>query len=160
MGNGSKKWYQIVATKQKINSRSGSLLYLQVHFPFIIFWKIGIVSWAKGAGKRAAEIDRAVFGWPIPVMILWMPGAYQFEQFLHRRLSWLNVRFYKGDGASEWFLFVVAVPVFLLMWAIWFAYLFAIDIILGTHFFELVVGWILDTYYFLKKWLPIIVDCF
>lgn len=102
-------------------SKSGSTLYLMVHFPLICFWKIGITG--VGAVNRAIGIDKAVFGMPIPIFIAWIPGAYFIEQALHAVCGLLNVRFYSGDGESEWFWFpciVIALPVMLSIWGGWF----------------------------------------
>ena len=118
-------------------SKSGHILYLMVHFPFIWWWKIGITG--KTAEGRAKQVDKAVFGRPFPVMVVIIPGAYLIEQDLHRRFSFLNQRFYRGDGSTEWFLFPVALVMLPLMLAVWAGYVAAIDLILGTQFFELLV---------------------
>lgn len=117
----------------KNNSKSGHILYLMVHFPFVWWWKIGITG--KSAASRAKQVDRAVFGRPIPVMAVVIPGAYFIEQDFHRRFSWLSCRYYRGDGSTEWMWFPAAVIVYPLMWAVWAGYLNAIDLILGTDFF-------------------------
>lgn len=86
------------------------ILYLMVHFPFVIFVKIGITG--KSAKRRARQIDRAVFGFPVPVMVMFLPNVRGFEQALHRMFSGLSVRFYRGDGSTEWFLIPAGLPVF------------------------------------------------
>ena len=102
------------------NSRSGHILYLMVHVPFVWWWKIGITG--QTAGKRAKNIDGQMFGFPFPIFFVIMPGAYRFEQFLHRQFSGLNIVFYKGSGKNEWFWFPVAAFVLLIMAAIWGLY--------------------------------------
>lgn len=101
------------------NSKSGKILYLMVHIPFVWWVKIGITG--KSASKRASGIDRQMFGFPLPVFFCFVPGAYHIEQALHRNLSSLNVRFYKGSGASEWF-WILAAPfalaAMILIWVI------------------------------------------
>lgn len=89
--NGAKKW-----------PLGFGALYVMVHFPFLIFTKIGITG--KTVKGRAAQIDEAVFGFPIPIMVVFIPFCYAIEQFLHTLFSPLNVRFYRGDGHTEWFL--------------------------------------------------------
>jgi hypothetical protein len=92
-----------------------------VHFPLVVFWKIGITG--RSATARAADIDEAMFGFPVPVFIVVVPGAYGVEQWLHRVCGWLRVEFYKGTGHSEWFLFpavIFALPVMLLIWGLYF----------------------------------------
>ena len=135
------------------DSKSGWLLYLMVHFPFIWWWKIGITSAAIGADKRAKQVDRAVIGFPVPVMVLFVPGAYYIEQDLHRLFEPLKCRFYKGDGSTEFFWFFVAPPVFLFMVCVWLSYLYGIDLILGTNFFGAVVGFLLDAFHIIYIYL-------
>lgn len=91
--------------------RSG-WLYLMVHFPLVVFVKIGITG--KSAGRRAKQIDRAVLGFPVPIMVMYLPAVRQFETGFHRLLLPLSARFYRGDGSTEWFWFLAGVPVFLL----------------------------------------------
>ncbi len=110
------------------------------HFPFVWFWKIGITS--KSANKRAKSIDRAVIGFPVPVFILVIPGAYFVEQDLHRHFLFLSARFYKGDGSSEWFWFPVAPIVFALMCAGWIGYLWAFDLCFGTDFHTMAIKFV------------------
>lgn len=101
--NGAKKW-----------PLGFGVLYVMMHVPFVVFTKIGITG--VGAGKRAKQIDEAVFGFPLPVAIMVLPFVYQIEQFLHALFSPLRVRFYKGDGHTEWFLFIAGAAVFYLCW--------------------------------------------
>lgn len=81
-----------------------------VHIPLVIFTKIGITG--VSAFGRAKQIDRAVLGFPIPVMVMFLPGVYSIEQALHKLFNFLNVRFYKGDGSTEWFWFPAGCAVF------------------------------------------------
>lgn len=115
------------------NSRGGWLLYCMVHVPLIWKFKVGITSLSIGAKRRARAIDRAVFGFPVPIMVVPIPfGAYKVEQEMHRIMRPFQTRFYKGDGGSEWFNIVplfFAVPVML---CIWLVYLFGIDLMFGT----------------------------
>ena len=137
---------------KKRDSKGGWLLYLMVHVPFIWFFKIGITSVRIGAGKRAKQVDRAVIGWPVPVMVLFVPGAYHIEQDLHRRFSWCHYKFYSGDGASEWF-FLFPLLLWPVMLCVWLSYLFAIDLVLGTNFFGVVVGFLLDVFHIIHIYL-------
>lgn len=124
------------------DSKSGWLLYLMVHWPFIWFFKIGITSVGIGAQKRAKQVDRAVIGRPIPIMVLFLPGAYYIEQDLHRRFSFCHKVWYRGDGHKEWF---ILFPLLLwpVMLCVWLSYLYVIDLVLGTNFFEVVIGFCL-----------------
>lgn len=88
-----------------------------IHFPFVIFTKIGITG--KSVKGRARQIDEAVFGFPIPVMVLFIPFCYQVEQFLHAIFKPLNTTFYKGDGHTEWFLFPAGAAVVWIGWKYW-----------------------------------------
>jgi len=90
-----------------------------LHIPAICFCKIGITG--KSAGARAKGLDRAMLGFPLPVFFCIVPGAYHIEQALHRNLKGLSARFYRGDGASEWF-WILAAPfalaAMLLIWVV------------------------------------------
>jgi len=119
-------------------SKSGHILYLMVHLPFIWWIKIGITG--KTAKARAKDLDRAGFGKPVVIMFVPIPGAYLIEQDLHRRFRWLNCRFYRGDGSTEFFWFPVAFVVLPFMVAVWGGYIYAVDLILGTRFFEMIVS--------------------
>ena len=125
-------------------SKSGWLLYIMVHFPMIIFFKVGITSISIGAKGRAKGIDREMPGIPIPILILPVPGAYHIEQELHRMMARFRVDFYKGSGHSEWFFLApifIAAPIMLTVWGL---YLAAIDRVLGTRILPTVCGWVAD----------------
>ncbi len=109
------------------NSRGGWTLYLLINFPLIIFVKIGITG--KSASARAKGLDKSVPGLPIPIFFCIVPGAYHIEQWLHRNLSGLSVRYYSKDGSSEWF-WIIAAPFALaamgLIWGIEIGALYAV----------------------------------
>ena len=130
-----------VFSKSRRDSHAGHILYLTVNFPLIFFWKIGI---GYDAWARAKQVDRAVFGITIPIMILFLPGAFSVEKDLHRHFSFLNVRYYKGDGYQEWFWFPVAPIVFALMVSGWLGYIWLFDLCFGTGFFYLTLHFIVD----------------
>jgi len=134
------------------DSKSGWLLYLMVHFPFVWWWKIGITHAAIGADKRAGQIDRAVIGRPYKVIAVFIPFAYLIEQDLHRRFSFCHSRFYSGDGSSEWF-FLFPILLWPLMACVWLSYLYGIDLILGTNLFGVVVGFLLDVFHIMYIYL-------
>lgn len=97
------------------------ILYLFINFPFIWLCKIGITR--RSAARRARQVDKSAPGIPIPVFILFAPFfAYYIEQFLHRLMDGLNIRYYKGDGSTEWFFILAALPalaVMVLGWMGW-----------------------------------------
>ena len=130
---------------KKRDSKGGWLLYLMVHVPFIWFFKIGITSAEIGAAKRAKQVDRAVFGFPLPIMVLFLPGAYHIEQDLHRRFSFCHSKFYSGDGASEWF-FMFPIVLWPVMVAVWLSYIYAVDLVLGTAFFETIIIFLFNVF--------------
>lgn len=129
----------------KRNPKGGWLLYLMVHVPFIWFWKIGITSVGIGADKRAKQVDRAVIGRPIPVMVLFVPGAYHIEQDLHRRFQFCHCVWYRGDGHQEWFI-LFPIILFPIMVCVWMSYLFLFDLIFGTQIFSFIVNILLTLY--------------
>lgn len=103
------------------SAHNGHLLYVMVHFPLLVFWKIGITG--VSVRGRAKQVDRAVWGWPIPICGCIVPGgAYWLEQAIHDLMGGFQARFYRGDGASEWFWFpagFVAILFCLAVWAAW-----------------------------------------
>lgn len=116
------------------NSKSGWTLYLLINFPLIVFVKIGITG--KSAAARARGLDKSVPGIPVPIFFCIVPGAYHIEQWLHKSLSSLSVRYYSSDGASEW-KWIIAAPFALavmgLIWgieagALYFAWYFLISL--------------------------------
>lgn len=117
------------------------ILYIFIHFPFVFFFKIGITGIGIGASKRAKQVGRAVFGFPVPVCFVPIPFCYATEQFLHRMFKGLNVRFYSGDGSSEFFWFPVVAFVVPIMLAIWTVYATVIVFCFGGNL-ELVFLWI------------------
>lgn len=144
---GSKKTRRPFKAQSK--SRAGWVLYLMVHFPLVFFVKIGITG--RTATARANDIDEAVWGVPIPVCVVFVPGAYMWEQMLHRICRPIGVRFYDGDGASEWFLLPAAIPAVAFMLFVWGLYFWGVSCAtnwdaLGWYMKTLAVlgGWILD----------------
>ena len=126
------------------NSKSGWLLYCMIGVPWCWWVKIGITHIGIGALKRAFSIDKAMIGFPFPIMVVPIPGAYYFEQRIHRILKPINFRFYKGDGGSEWFWFFAAFFVIPVMLAIWGPYLKGLDLILETSIYPVVKDWFID----------------
>lgn len=141
MSKRSKPFRLPVFFKSRRDSHAGHILYLFMHFPFFWYWKVGI---GYDFWKRAKQIDRAVIGFPIPIMVLFVPGAYYVEQDLHRHFAFFNTRFYVGDGASEWFWIFVAPIVFALMVSGWLGYIWLFDLCFGTGFFYLTLHFIVD----------------
>lgn len=127
-------------------SKDGWVLYLMVHFPFVWWWKIGITG--RGATARAADIDEAVFGFPVPVFVAILPGAYFAEQMLHGICRGFRVDFYKGDGHTEWFWFPAALPAFCFMLLVWFGYAALITRFTNWN----AVEWYLNTLVVLAGW--------
>jgi hypothetical protein len=135
--------------KGKRDSKGGWILYLMVHFPFVWWVKIGITG--RTAAARANDIDEAVFGFPIPLFVVFVPGAYIWEQMLHGLCRGLQVRFYKGDGSSEWFWFVAMVPALAFMLAVWGFYFWLVSLCVNWNGLEwylgtlaIIGGWILE----------------
>lgn len=125
----------------KRESHSGHILYLMINVPFFLFCKIGI---GYDAWKRAKQVDRDVWGFPFPVMVLFLPGAYRVEQDLHRLFKIFNIRYYKGDGSSEWFWLIVAPVVFALMVSGWIGYVWLFDLAFKTDFHTAIIHKIVD----------------
>ena len=99
------------------------ILYLMIHFPFVWWVKIGYAH--TSAVKRAAALDKAVFGVFIPIGILVIPFAYTVEQYFHRLCRRLRFRFYRADGSTETFWLPAALPVLAFMLFVWGLYFWA-----------------------------------
>ena len=131
-------------------SNSGWLLYCLWNFPLIWIFKVGIVRTGKGAFRRAKEVNKAMPGYPIPIMAVIIPfGAYRVEQEMHRIMRRWRVDFYKGDGHTETFIIAplfFAVPIMLTIWGL---YLAAFDAYFGTKALPVVAGWFFETIFYL-----------
>lgn len=130
------------------NSKGGWLLYVMIGVPWVWWVKIGITHIGIGALKRAFDVGKAFVGFPFPIMVVPIPGAYHFEQRIHRILTPLSFRFYKGDGASEWFWFPAAIFVLPIMFAILGLYIAAFDAYFGTKALPVVAGWFFDIIFY------------
>jgi len=119
------------------------------------FWwvKIGITHIGIGALERAFSIDKAMIGFPFPIMVVPLPGAYYFEQRIHRILKPIKCKFYKGDGASEWFWGFAAFFVLPIMLSIWGLYLKGLDLILETSIYPVVKDWFFDVLFWVVEFL-------
>ena len=95
-----------------------------IHFPFVWWVKIGYAH--TSAVKRAAALDKAVFGVFIPIGILVIPFAYTVEQYFHRLCRRLRFRFYRADGSTETFWLPAALPVLAFMLFVWGLYFWAV----------------------------------
>lgn len=93
------------------------ILYLFINIPLITFVKIGVTGKGKATTKgRAMQVSRAAPGIAIPVGIMLIPFfARPVEQFLHMINAPIRARFYKGDGSTEWFWILAAVPYYIMM---------------------------------------------
>ena len=98
------------------------IVYLMIHVPFIWWWKIGFAHYSFV--RRAVALDKAVFGIFIPVGVIIIPSASPVEQWFHRKFRPLHFRFYRGDGSTETYWFIVAPFVYAAMCAVWFMYFY------------------------------------
>ncbi len=119
-------------------SKGGWVLYLLIHIPFFWWVKIGITSVGIGAAKRAKNLDKAMFGFPVPIFFVVVPNAYGIEQTLHHWFRRFNCKWYSKDGSSEWFWFPVAIPTLAIMLSIIGCYLALIDACFGTQVYPAV----------------------
>lgn len=133
--------------RRRQNGKSGWVLYLMIHFPFIWWVKIGITG--RTARKRAGDLEGAVFGYPIPVFVVILPEAYLWEQLLHGLCRPLRANFYRGDGASEWFWFPAAVPALVFMLSVWGLYFWLIGLVTDWDGLD----WYLTTLTSIGEWI-------
>ena len=93
--------------------------YLLINIPFFVFCKYGYTGVDVGVKKRAKGIDRAMPGIPVPVFFVVTFFAYDIEQMFHSLASPLRANFYKGDGHTETYWILAALPALCLMVALW-----------------------------------------
>lgn len=102
--------------------------YLMINFPLIVFVKSGITG--SSPAKRAKAVDRDAPGVPIPLFFVPTIGHHALEKWSHRAFSALSVRYYKGDGHTEWFWLPAAIPIIGVMCLLWFSYLWALAFVI------------------------------
>lgn len=100
------------------SAHTGWILYVMIHVPYLVFCKIGITG--VSIRGRAKQVDRAVFGFPVPVFFCIVPfGAKWIETALHDLMAGFSARFYRGDGSSEWFWFPAGIIAVLFCASVW-----------------------------------------
>jgi len=85
---------------------SAQWIYVLWNVPFVWVVKIGIGGKLR---KRTRQVGKSAKGWDIPVFAIWIPFAYQVEQFIHRLCSPIRVKF-DGTGKTERFLLPAIIP--------------------------------------------------
>ncbi len=94
------------------------MLFGFIPIPNIALAKVGVGgSWMD----RLKGVSRTLNGFVIPIFIVWIPGAYYLEKWIHRKMKALNVPYF-GSGRTEWFWIVVilfAIPVMAAAFAAW-----------------------------------------
>jgi hypothetical protein len=103
--------------------------YVMVNFPLVCFVKSGITG--GNAFDRAKQIDRDAPGWPIPIFFVVTFFHYELEQWSHRAFKSLSVRYYKGDGHTEWFWLPAGVFIILVQASLWVFYLWVLELFTG-----------------------------
>jgi hypothetical protein len=104
--------------KQPKRPSKRQCLYLMVNVPFLIFWKIGISNSTRA--HRSVQVSKAAPGKAVVFWVWDIPNAKAVEGFLHTICAPFNVRYYRGDGNTEWFFFPAAIVTiaFMLLWHI------------------------------------------
>lgn len=73
------------------------MLFFVIPNPFVFKCGIG-GSWMR----RMDGISKSIPGFVLPVFLVWVPFAYQIEQWMHRQMRPINVPYF-GSGRTEWF---------------------------------------------------------
>ena len=82
-----------------------------VNVPFIFWWKIGI---SNRTDLRKKQVSAAAPGICVPIGVFYVGNAYRIEQMLHAMFAPMQVRYYRGDGHSEWFWFPAGMAAWLI----------------------------------------------
>jgi len=98
--------------------------YFMVNFPLVVFGKSGITG--GEVKKRANQVDKAAPGIPIPIFAVYCPFHRELEQWSHRAFKSFGVRYYKGDGHTEWFWSIVGAVIIPIMAGIWLVQIWAV----------------------------------
>lgn len=106
-------------------------LYIYWNFPFLWIIKIGITG--RTVKRRRREVDRSAPGWDFPIFVIYLYGAYQCEQMIHRTCRLLQVGFW-GSGKTERFHILALIPALAISIA-WFLLYWSGVIVLGLIFF-------------------------
>lgn len=81
-------------------------IYILVNFPYFWVCKIGIAGGHR-IFKRIKEVDRTAKGYDFPIFLMFMPLAYQTEQFCHDIFKGLKIDNFGGSGSTERFYSIV-----------------------------------------------------
>lgn len=88
------------------------MIYLQLNIPFLFWVKIGYTG-LFSLKQRTRQVDKDTPGVLIPIPLVIVPGALYIEKQMHRWLGkyapFLKIRFYRGDGKTEWYWFPAAI---------------------------------------------------
>lgn len=114
------------------NTRAPQWVYIAIHVLYILpnpfVFKLGIGgSWQK----RMQGISGTMPGFVIPIFLVWLPFAYQIEQWMHRKMKRFGVR-YIGSGKTEWF-FIIAIMFALPILAAFFFAFVSILVFAGVY---------------------------
>lgn len=95
--------------------------FIPIPNPLLFKWGIG-GSWLN----RLKGVSGTIPGFVLPIFLVYIPFAWNIEQWGHRRLKFINVPYF-GSGKTEWFVIlgiIFAIPVLALVACVIYAGLF------------------------------------
>jgi hypothetical protein len=115
----------------KVNFLGFGMVYVLIYLPQ--FWMVKIGYSGVSVGNRAKSVSKAVFGVAIPVAFMVVPFAWHIEQFFHSLFGGLNLRFYKGQGQNECFIFPGHIAILIVWFGLYLDYAF-VKMIFSMYF--------------------------
>ena len=100
-----------------------AMIYVHINIPYLIFCKIGYTRIGR-LGTRRREVDKHAPGWLVTIFFVPVPGALYIEKEIHKMCAFLRVRFYRGDGKTEWYYLPAAIVPILFGLMVWGCYFF------------------------------------
>lgn len=86
-------------------------LYVFWNLPYFLVVKIGI---GGDMWKRRRQVDKSAKGIDIPIWFIYIPFAYQLEQFIHSIMDFCHISGFGGSGHTERFFIIAAIPAIIL----------------------------------------------
>jgi len=77
------------------------------NLPFLWIVKIGITG---NLDQRLEAVNKENQGFDFYLFYIWIPFAWQVEQWVHEKMSFFRVNWFRGTGRTERFWFLAIIP--------------------------------------------------